>query len=127
MLTITDLNAELAKLSMLRDRTPQMTSAEREESRAFSRLMSYRGGAIFISRFAGIGAWERHPNDDEIVQIIEGNDYTPSYQQPSFGDFHPERRDLSYYSPGSMASLRVSRRYQFNDCDPSAHGPHHRG
>lgn len=72
MLIISDLNAEFAKLNMLRDRTPQTTAAEREESRAFSRLMPYRDGAIFISRFAGNGAWERHPNGDEIVRIIDG-------------------------------------------------------
>ncbi len=72
MLTITDLNAELAKLSMLRGRTPQTTAAEREEKRALARLMPYRDGAVFIAKFAGSGAWERHPKGDEIVQIING-------------------------------------------------------
>jgi len=73
MLTITDLNAELAKLTTLRCRTPQTTAAEREETRTFARLVPYRDGAIFITKFAGGGTWERHPNGDEIVQIIEGS------------------------------------------------------
>ena len=34
MVTIIDLNAELAKLTMLRERTPEMTSAQREGSAA---------------------------------------------------------------------------------------------
>ena len=72
MLTIADLNAEFAKLNMLRDRTPETTAAEREESCALSRLAPYRDGIIFIAKFAGEGVWERHPNGDEIVQIIDG-------------------------------------------------------
>ena len=72
MLTIIDLNAEFAKLNMLRDRTPQRTAAERGKAESFARLMSYRDGAIFITKFAGRGHWERHPQGDEIVQIIEG-------------------------------------------------------
>jgi mannose-6-phosphate isomerase-like protein (cupin superfamily) len=72
MLTIIDLNAEFAKLAILRGRTLQTTAAEREESRSFARLMSYRDGTVFITKFAGREAWERHPNGDEIVQIVEG-------------------------------------------------------
>jgi len=72
MLTITDLNAEFAKLNILRGRTPQSTAAEREESRSFARLTPYRDGAVFITKFAGMGHWERHPKGDEIVQIIDG-------------------------------------------------------
>jgi len=72
MLTITDLNGEFAKLNMLQGRTPQTTAAEREENCALARLMSYRDGTIFITKFAGSGTWERHPRGDEIVQIIDG-------------------------------------------------------
>jgi len=70
MITILDLNAEFAKLKMLRGRTPETTPEEREG--AFARLAPYRDGAIFTAKFAGDGAWERHPNGDEIVQIVEG-------------------------------------------------------
>jgi hypothetical protein len=67
MLTITDLNAEFAKLNMLRGRTPETTAVEREEKCALSRRAPYRDGTIFIDKFAGGGVWERHPNGDEIV------------------------------------------------------------
>jgi mannose-6-phosphate isomerase-like protein (cupin superfamily) len=70
VITVIDLQAELAKLTMLRDRTPQMTRAERQGSSA--KLAEYRDSGIFASRFAGKGYWERHPNGDELVQIIEG-------------------------------------------------------
>jgi mannose-6-phosphate isomerase-like protein (cupin superfamily) len=70
MITILDLNAEFAKLKMLRGRTPETTQEER--AGAFARLAPYRDGAIFTAKFAGDGAWERHPNGDEIVQIVDG-------------------------------------------------------
>jgi mannose-6-phosphate isomerase-like protein (cupin superfamily) len=70
VITIIDLNAELAKLTMLRGRTPQTTRAEREGTAA--QLAPYRDGAIFTGKFSGKGAWERHRNGDELVQIIDG-------------------------------------------------------
>ena len=70
MLTIIDLEAEFAKLTMLRGRTPETPAAAR--AGAFARLAPYRDGAIFTAKFAGDGAWERHPQGDEIVQIVDG-------------------------------------------------------
>jgi hypothetical protein len=32
----------------------------------------YRDSAINVGKFSGEGAWERHPNGDEIVQIVDG-------------------------------------------------------
>ena len=71
MTTIINLTAELAKLTMLRDRTPHTTRAERQGSSRS--LAEYRDGAIFITSFAGEGGWERHSNGGEIVHIIGGN------------------------------------------------------
>jgi mannose-6-phosphate isomerase-like protein (cupin superfamily) len=70
MIAIIDLNAELAKLTMLRERTPQTTRAERQGSSA--QLGPYRDGAIFTTKFAGKGGWERHRNGDELVHILDG-------------------------------------------------------
>ena len=70
MIPILDLKAEFAKLTMLKNRTPTSSEAEREG--AFARLAPYRDGAIFTAKFAGTSAWERHPQGDEIVQIVEG-------------------------------------------------------
>jgi mannose-6-phosphate isomerase-like protein (cupin superfamily) len=70
MLTILDLNAEFAKLKMLRGRTPETPEADREG--AFARLAPYRDSAINVAKFCGEGPWERHPNGDEIVQIVDG-------------------------------------------------------
>lgn len=70
MITVVDLKAELAKLTMLRGRTP--TTPEADRKGAFARLAPYRDGAIFTAKFAGTGAWERHPQGDEIVHIVEG-------------------------------------------------------
>ena len=70
MATVIDLKTELAKLTMLRRRTPQTTRAEREGSAA--RPGSYRDGMIFANKSAGKGSWERHPDGDELAHIVEG-------------------------------------------------------
>jgi aromatic ring hydroxylase/quercetin dioxygenase-like cupin family protein len=70
MTMILNLNAEFAKLTMLKNRTP--TSSEAERKGAFARVAPYRDGAIFTAKFAGKSAWERHPQGEEIVQIVEG-------------------------------------------------------
>ena len=72
MLTIVDLKSELGKLNLLRGRTPQMLEAERKQSGAFATLAPYRDGNIFSAKFSGNGAWERHPNGDELVQVVDG-------------------------------------------------------
>jgi mannose-6-phosphate isomerase-like protein (cupin superfamily) len=73
VITIIDLGAELAKLRMLRGRTPQMTEVERKGSGGFATLAPFRDGNIFSAKFAGDGAWERHPNGDELVQVVDGS------------------------------------------------------
>jgi mannose-6-phosphate isomerase-like protein (cupin superfamily) len=36
-------------------------------------LSPFRDGNIFSAKFSGDGVWERHPNGDELVQIIDGS------------------------------------------------------
>jgi uncharacterized cupin superfamily protein len=71
MTTVIDLTAELAKLTMLRGRSPQTTSADRVGSSA--ELARYRDGALFTGKFSGTGAWERHMKGDELVHILDGS------------------------------------------------------
>lgn len=72
MVTIVDLKGELAKLNMLKGRRPDMLEEERKASGAFATLSPFRDGNLFGAKFAGDGAWERHPNGDELVQVLEG-------------------------------------------------------
>ena len=67
--SIVDLDAELAKLTMFRGRTPQSTVADRKGSAG--RLAPYRDGALLTSKFAGKGHWEAHPAD-ELIHILDG-------------------------------------------------------
>jgi mannose-6-phosphate isomerase-like protein (cupin superfamily) len=69
--SIIDLNAELAKLTMFRGRTPQSTMADRKGSAA--RLASYRDGGLSITKFAGKGHWEAHLAGDELIHILDGS------------------------------------------------------
>jgi mannose-6-phosphate isomerase-like protein (cupin superfamily) len=70
MLKILDINSELARLKMLRGRTPETPPEAREG--AFARLAPYRDSAINVAKFSGEGPWERHVNGDEIVQVVDG-------------------------------------------------------
>src|SRR5882724_11320656 len=70
MMNVIDLNDAFAKLTMLEGRTPTTTAVERRE--AMSALLPYRDGAIFAAKFSGKGAWERHPQGEEIVHIVAG-------------------------------------------------------
>jgi quercetin dioxygenase-like cupin family protein len=72
MVTIIDSKAEFGKLNMLKGRRPDMTEAERKASGGFATLSPFRDGNIFSGKFSGDGAWERHPNGDELVQVVEG-------------------------------------------------------
>ena len=72
MVTIVDLKGETAKLDMLKGRRPDMTEADRKGTNAFATLTPFRDGNIFSAKFSGSGAWERHPNGDELVQVVEG-------------------------------------------------------
>jgi mannose-6-phosphate isomerase-like protein (cupin superfamily) len=71
MAIVIDLTAELAKLKMLKNRTPHTTRAERQGSSRS--IAGYRDGAIFASSFAGEGGWERHRQGEEIVHILDGD------------------------------------------------------
>ena len=72
MVTIVDIRGTVGAMPMLRGRRPETTEAERQQSGAFIRLAPFRDGNIFSAKFSGSGAWERHPNGDELVQVVEG-------------------------------------------------------
>ena len=72
MVTIVDLKAETARLNMLKGRRPDMLEEERRASGGFKTLTPFRDGNLFSAKFSGDGAWERHPNGDELVQVLEG-------------------------------------------------------
>ena len=69
MPSITDLSAEVAKLTMFR-RTPQSTAAERTGSVA--QLAPYRDGLLLAIKASGKDHWERHLTGDELVHILDG-------------------------------------------------------
>jgi mannose-6-phosphate isomerase-like protein (cupin superfamily) len=67
---IIDLDAELAKLTMLR-RTPGTPMADRKGSVA--NLAPYRDGLLLAIRFRGKDHWERHLTGDELIHILDGS------------------------------------------------------
>src|SRR5215469_14985189 len=72
MTTILDLKATLGGMPTMQGRRPESTEAERKATGAFVTLTPFRDGNIYSAKFAGRAAWERHPNGDELVQVIEG-------------------------------------------------------
>jgi quercetin dioxygenase-like cupin family protein len=73
MTAILDLKDTLAKMPMMKGRRPESTEAERKATGAFVTLAPYRDGNVYSAKFSGDAAWERHPNGDELVQIIDGS------------------------------------------------------
>jgi mannose-6-phosphate isomerase-like protein (cupin superfamily) len=73
MTTILDLKSTLDQMPMLQGRRPETTEAERKASGAFVTLTPFRDGNIYSAKFSGRAAWERHPNGDELVQIVAGS------------------------------------------------------
>lgn len=63
-----DINATLATLNFLDGRTRFS-----DTKGTFARVAEYRDGAIFTGGFSGVSQWERHPNGDEIVQVLKGS------------------------------------------------------
>jgi mannose-6-phosphate isomerase-like protein (cupin superfamily) len=72
VIKIIDLKSEVGKLPTLRGRRPETTEAERKASGAFVTLAPYRDGNVYSAKFSGDAAWERHPNGDELVHIVDG-------------------------------------------------------
>jgi mannose-6-phosphate isomerase-like protein (cupin superfamily) len=72
VIAILDLKGTLGKIPMMRGRKPETTEAERKASGAFVTLAPFRDGNVYCAKFSGEAAWERHPNGDEIVQIVDG-------------------------------------------------------
>jgi mannose-6-phosphate isomerase-like protein (cupin superfamily) len=73
VITILDLKARFDTLSMMRGRRPETLEAERQASGGFATLAPFGNGNLYSAKFQGAGAWERHPNGDELVQIVDGS------------------------------------------------------
>lgn len=65
-----DINATVASLPLLKGRTPETEGAD--AAAAFATIATTENGAVFAGSFEGRSAWERHPNGDELVQVIGG-------------------------------------------------------
>ena len=72
MVAILNLKDRLGEMPMMQGRRPESIEAERKATGAFVTLTPYRDGKINGAKYAGRAAWERHPNGDELVQIIDG-------------------------------------------------------
>ena len=114
MIAVLDLNAELAKLTHFA-RTPRSPEAERKKGLA--KLAPYRDGGIFTSKFSGTGGWERHPNGDEIVYILEGatmlrsiTDEGPQEQELRAGMMVVVPQDMwhRFESPGGVTLMSIT-------------------
>ena len=66
-ITISD---EFSRVKFLCNRTPETTDDEAKDS--FALLSKYRNGGIYIANYSGNSEWEKHPNGDEFVHVLEG-------------------------------------------------------
>jgi mannose-6-phosphate isomerase-like protein (cupin superfamily) len=70
MIRAVDVKTELAGLPVLHERSA--TTPPDEVRAAFATLAPFRDGSIFVGRFSGDTAWERHRNGDELVHVLDG-------------------------------------------------------
>jgi quercetin dioxygenase-like cupin family protein len=47
------------------------TTAE-EAGAAFPQLASFNDGGVFVGRYSGQPPWERHPQADELLHVLDG-------------------------------------------------------
>ena len=117
MTTILDLKGTLGKMPMMQKRRPESTEAERKATGAFVTLAPYRDGNIYSAKFSGDAAWERHPNGDELVQIIDGSctvhlmtEHGPESHEVSAGAtiVVPQAAWHRFSSPGGVTLMTVT-------------------
>jgi mannose-6-phosphate isomerase-like protein (cupin superfamily) len=65
------LNHVLSGLKHLPNRSPETAFGD-EASEAFAEIAPYRDGAVYVSYYSGSSEWERHPNGDEVVMVLDG-------------------------------------------------------
>ena len=65
-----DIDAAIAPLPVLKNRTPDTEGPE--VAGAFAMLAETETGGVFAGSFEGVSQWERHPNGDELVQVLSG-------------------------------------------------------
>lgn len=70
MVKAIDIDSELAALPLLEGRTPK--TSESDAAPAFAVLADTTQGGVFAGSFSGESPWERHPNGDELVNVIKG-------------------------------------------------------
>lgn len=73
MVKAVDIRKSLAGLPVLDGRNPDTTEAD--AAAAFATLAEFgeQGpGGVFAGSFRGESPWERHPNGDELVQVLDG-------------------------------------------------------
>jgi len=65
------LTQVLSGLKHLPNRSPE-TAFGQDASDAFAEVAPYRDGAVYVSFYSGSSEWERHPNGDEVVMVLDG-------------------------------------------------------
>jgi mannose-6-phosphate isomerase-like protein (cupin superfamily) len=65
------LTQVLSGLRHLPNRSPE-TAFGQDASDAFAEVAPYRDGAVYVSFYSGSSEWERHPNGDEVVMVLDG-------------------------------------------------------
>jgi uncharacterized cupin superfamily protein len=93
------IDASIAGLDFLSDRSP--TSTDAETARAFKQLCKYRDGGIFVGHWAGASEWERHSVGDEIVMVVDGETTLFLHTQGGEQPMHLGAGDLAVVPQGT--------------------------
>ena len=61
-----------AALSGVPELTVTASTTGEEADAAFPQLAAFNEGGVFVGRYSGQPPWERHPNGDELLQVLDG-------------------------------------------------------
>jgi len=67
---VKNVNTDILRIVTLKNRTPH--TPEAEVDKAFAILGKTKESTIYAGSFSGISAWERHPNGDEFIHVLNG-------------------------------------------------------
>lgn len=120
-----DIKAALAGRPALSGRTAHTSDADAEA--AFATLAPFKNGAIFAGSFDGVSPWERHPNGDELVHILDGATTLTVIIDDEPRVFEMTGGMLVVVPQGCWHRFKSPRRSDGSDDDSAAHRAHDHG
>jgi len=105
------LEAALARVEYLPDRTPEM-AFEGGAERAFTELAKLGVGGVYLTHYSGDSEWERHSAGDELVLALDGTTTVVLFEEEAEVRIPLGPRELVVVPAGTWHRFEGSQRLQ---------------